>query len=114
MNKINIKPLSVNVCWQGRRFKTNAYKGYESELMYLLPDIKVPKVGKLALWLEFGVSSSNSDWDNPIKPFVDILQDKYDFNDNRICMADVMKIKVKKGEEYIKFDITKFNDYSEI
>ena len=29
---IEIKPLSVNTAWKGRRFKTDAYKAYEIEL----------------------------------------------------------------------------------
>ena len=55
---------------------------------------------------EWGFSSSASDVDNPIKPIQDILQKKYDFNDNRIWKLEVEKTKVKKGEEYIKIDIT--------
>ena len=34
--------------------------------------------------LEFGVSNKRFDWDNGIKNFVDILQKKYHFDDNRI------------------------------
>lgn len=112
MNKVNIKPLTVNQCWQGRRFKTNSYKGYEKILLWkLLPDnIEIPE-GKLAIWLEFGISSANNDWDNPIKPFVDILQKKYSFNDNRIYYATVRKNKVKKGKEYVSFRILKYGRY---
>ena len=43
--------------------------------------------------------------DNPIKPFTDCLQKKYGFNDNRIIEAHIKKVKVKKGEEYIKFEL---------
>lgn len=102
---IDIKPLSVNEAWQGKRYKTQKYKKYESEVYVLLPDCDIPEKGHLIIWLEFGFSAATSDWDNPIKPFVDILQMKYGFNDNRIVEGHVLKRKVKKGEEYIKFKI---------
>lgn len=107
---IKIKPLSVNDCWKGRRFKSEAYEAYEKELWYLLPKKILIPDGELKVFYEFGVSSKNSDWDNMIKPFQDILQKKYDFNDNRIYRAIVQKVIVKKGEEYIKFSLKKNED----
>ena len=102
--RIDIKPLSVNQAWKGRRFKTNAYKKYERDLLLLLPDLEVP-AGDLEIYLKWGFSSAGSDWDNPIKPFQDILQKRYDFNDNRVLRGVVEKVKVKKGHEYIEFVI---------
>lgn len=104
--RVNVKPLSVNEAWQGRRFKTDNYKYYEKEVLFKLRHLVVPE-GNLSIKLTFGVSNSNADWDNPIKPFVDILQKKYEFNDSRIYKAHVEKIKVKKGEEYVDFEIRK-------
>ena len=109
MIEIKCKPLSVNQAWQGKRYKTPAYKCYEKEIYHLLPQLKLPEAGPLKLYLEFGFSSSASDWDNPIKPFQDILQFKYAFNDSRIFEAHVKKVKVKKGGEYIRFDISQLN-----
>ena len=43
MNKINIKPLSVNQAWMGRKFKTKFYKDYEIELALKLPKLKINK-----------------------------------------------------------------------
>lgn len=107
--RIDLKPLSVNKCWQGRRFKTKEYKQFEKDLLLLLPkNYKIP-LGKLKITLKWGFSSSASDWDNPIKPIQDILQKKYDFNDNRIFKADVEKEIVKKGKEYIYFNIEKYD-----
>ena len=102
--KIEIKPLSVNDCWQGRRFKTRDYKIYEQELLYLLPKIEIPK-GKLHLKLRVGYSNKLSDIDNCLKPFVDILQKKYGFNDNKIYKLEIEKVDVKKGDEFIDFHI---------
>lgn len=103
--KIDIKPLSVNEAWQGRRFKTKKYKKYELDVLKLLRPTQIHE-GSLIIELTFGMSSNACDWDNPIKPFVDILQKKYNFNDNRIKKATVEVIKTKKGEEFIEFDIT--------
>lgn len=102
--RLDIKPLSVNQCWQGKRFKTPAYKAYERHVMLLLKPMGIPD-GYLAITLEWGFSNAGSDWDNPIKPFQDILQKYYDFNDSRVVEATVRKVKVKKGEEYIEFSI---------
>lgn len=103
--RINIKPLSVNQVWQGKRFKTKAYKDYEKEVLLTLKPIEV-NGGKLRLHLRFGVSSKNADIDNPVKPFVDCLQKKYGFNDRQIYQLTVEKIDVPKGQEFIEFEIT--------
>lgn len=104
MIKINIKPLSVNQAWGGRTFKSNKYKQYEKDLPLLLPALKLPKP-PYSVYYEFGFSSAASDLDNPIKPLTDILQRKYNFNDKHIHEMIVRKFKVKKGDEYIKFEI---------
>lgn len=101
--EIKIKPLSVNKCWCGRRFKTPEYKAYEEELLYRLPKLKIGK-GKLTLIIRLGFSNKLSDIDNSLKPLIDILQKKYGFNDNKIYDLEVFKEDVKKGEEYIDFE----------
>ena len=103
MNLVKIKPLSVNKAWQGRRFKTDEYKSYEQTLLIMLPNIDIPE-GELQLTLEFGFSSKASDFDNPLKPFIDCMQKRYGFNDKLIkrCVIDINN-DVKKGAEYIKF-----------
>jgi len=108
MIEVKIKALSVNEAYRGRRFKTNKYKAFEQELWYLLPNKNIPK-GKLEIYYKFGLSSKGSDYDNCIKAFQDILQKKYVFNDNLIYKATIEKEDVKKGEEYIKFEIKKLS-----
>ncbi len=103
MQKIKIKPLSVNDAWKGKRYKTDDYESYEEELFYMLP--KYMEVGR-TLHLEFGFSNRASDIDNPIKPLLDILQKKYDFNDKDIYELRVLKRIVPKGQEYIKVVFT--------
>lgn len=106
MITVKIRPLTVNQAWQGRRFKTPAYSAYEKELFYLLPPCSIPG-GDLEVFYEFGLSSSLADWDNPIKPMQDVLQKRYRFDDRRIVRAEVVKVKVDRGQEYIKFEIRK-------
>lgn len=102
---VKIKPLSVNDVWQGRRFKTPKYTKYALAVSLLLPNNLIIPEGLLRVYYEFGLSSNGGDWDNPVKPFQDILQEKYKFNDSRIMEATVKKIIVSKGNEYISFKI---------
>lgn len=104
VRKIDLKPLSVNECWQGRRFKTAKYRQYERVLLFLLPKITMPDP-PFQVFYEFGFSNMMSDIDNPVKPLQDILQKKYKFNDHQIHEMTVKKKKVKKGGEYIRFEI---------
>ena len=106
MEKIKIKALSVNVAWQGKRFKTRAYLAYEQHLMYLLPRIEVPK-WELSLFIRVWISKL-SDIDNPLKPLLDIMQKKYDFNDKNIMLLQIEKVVVKKWEEFIQFKFEKY------
>ena len=107
MSKVWIKPLSVNECWQGKRFKTQKYKIYELEMLFILPKIKLPDP-PFEIHYTFGMSNSLSDFDNPVKPLTDILQKKYKFNDRDIFKAVIVKEKVKKGAEFIEFEIKSF------
>ncbi|MFZ7121758.1 MAG: hypothetical protein ACOWWH_12530 [Eubacteriaceae bacterium] len=112
--KLNIKPLSVNKVWKGKRFKTNDYKNYERIVLLMLPKLDIPKNIKLQLTLKVGFSSKGSDLDNMCKPFQDILSKKYGFNDNQIYKLIMTKDIVEKGKEYIDFDICEYLELNEI
>lgn len=101
---INIKPLSVNDAWQGKRFKSDKYKAYEMEMLLRLPAGRLPNP-PYRIEYEFGFSNEKCDFDNPCKPLGDILQKKYGFNDNEIYEAHIYKKIVQKGREYIKVRI---------
>ena len=103
MIEIKTKPLSVNEVWRGRRFKTSKYKDYENEMFILLPG-EVQVTDKLEI--TFGLSSKLADIDNPVKPFLDILQKKYGFDDREIIKLTLKKEIVPKGKEFIKFLFT--------
>ena len=105
---LDVKPLSVNQCWQGRRFKTKAYKQYEKALLTLLPEIEFTYKDDLEINIVFGFSSKTADIDNPLKPILDILQKKYGFNDRSIYRVTVDKVITKKKEEFISIKITDY------
>jgi len=102
--RVDIKPMSVNKAWGGRTFKSKEYKTYIKDLLLILPPMTVPE-GEIEIYLKWGFSSKASDFDNPIKPFVDILQMKYGFNDKNIKRAVIDVDHVKRGNEYIEFQI---------
>jgi Holliday junction resolvase RusA-like endonuclease len=105
LHRIEIKPLSVNKVWQGKRFKTPDYKAYEQFCMLSLPRAMEIPEGKLELKMRFGLSNAAADIDNPTKPILDILQKKYGFNDSRIYRLEIEKVKTEKGAEFFEFAI---------
>lgn len=107
MNRINIKPISVNECWQGRRFKTKGYDVFEQAMLLLMPKIYLP-AKPYHISFRFGLSSALSDVDNPVKPAMDLLQKKYGFNDKDVNSFFAEKIKTEKGKEFIEFEISSY------
>jgi Holliday junction resolvase RusA-like endonuclease len=103
--RLEIKPLSVNEAWQGRRFKSDKYKKFQRDVLLLLPKTKESFSGMLRIDLFFGFSNVLSDLDNPIKMTLDILQKKYGFNDKNIFELNVRKCKTEKGKEFISIQI---------
>ena len=104
ISRVEVKPLSVNSVWKGKRFKTDTYKDYEYKLLFMLPRIKLPEPPyEIFFW--FGFSSTLSDWDNPIKPLQDVLSKKYKFNDKLIKKGGAEIELVEKGKEYFEFEI---------
>lgn len=105
MNSVNLKILTVNQCWQGRRFKTPAHTKYRSQLHIALPDGVIVPDCDLEVTYNFRVSNKRSDYDNLIKSFQDALCSKYGFDDSQIYKATITKEIVKKGEEGADFEI---------
>lgn len=104
MIKIPLKALSLNSAYRGRRFKTPELQKYKEDIYMMLPKLVVPK-GKLNIDYRFGVSSKNSDGDNLVKAFQDALSEAYGFNDKLVYRWSGEKVDVKKGEEFIEFEI---------
>jgi Holliday junction resolvase RusA-like endonuclease len=103
--KLNEKPLSINEAWQGKRFKTQAYKSYEETILLSMPKAKIETEQMLRIEFFFGFSNKASDLDNPVKLLFDIAQKKYGFNDKNVFELNVRKCIVKKGEEFIQMGI---------
>ena len=103
--KLNEKPLSINEAWQGKRFKTPAYKAYEETILLTMPKGKIDLEQMLRIEFFFGFSNKASDLDNPVKLLLDIAQKKYSFNDKNVFELNVRKCIVKKGEEFIQMGI---------
>lgn len=107
-NRVDIKPLSVNKAWQGKRFKSKEYSAYEKEVLLKLDDHDLSNVKEpIELSIVVGFSNMASDVDNVVKPFLDILQKKYGFNDKYVFRLIVEKLLVIKGAEFIEFYIKK-------
>jgi Holliday junction resolvase RusA-like endonuclease len=102
---VKIKALSINGAFKGRRFKTPEYSRYERDVLRMLPELKLDGA-PYELYLEVGFSSKLSDLDNSCKPFLDCLVKKYNFDDREIFSIIAKKKIVKKGSEYIKFNLT--------
>lgn len=102
--RIEVKPLSVNGAWQGRRFKTEKYKAYEQGVLSILHNKELPPP-PYRLSLIWGVRNKASDLDNPAKLFIDILQKRYNFNDKEIFELYVKKVIVPKRKEFCEFKL---------
>ncbi len=109
MIEIPIKPLSVNEAFKGKRYKTQKYDTFINSMLFLLPKINLPKA-PYSIDVVFGYSSRASDIDNGLKSLLDCLVKKYGFDDREIYQMNVKKEIVKKGNEFIKFEIKNIFD----
>lgn len=113
MHKLKLKPLSLNSAYRGRRFASTALKKFKHDASLILPPKHALNVDfsanntMLELNVTYGTSKA-SDLDNLNKTFIDCLTEKYGFNDNRIYRIVMRKFPVRKGEEFIHFELTQF------
>ena len=104
-HSLDLKPLSANKMWLGAKRKSKEYRIYEKESLNRLPSgVVIPKQ-KIDIKIAVFYSSSRSDIDNALKPFLDILQKRYKFDDCRVYDMHTRKFICKKGEERIMFNI---------
>ena len=111
MEVIKIKPISVNEAYSGQRFKTEKLKWFKKEMALKLPKKAVPW-NKIYVKIHFGFSSHGSDLDNHVKAFLDCLQIKHKFNDNKVYRLDLTKEIVSKGSEFIKYEIKEYSEFN--
>lgn len=82
--EVGVKPLSINRCLYGKRFKTKEYKAYEELLLTLLPKKKMIEGKRLSLFVKIFLKHPlQVDGDNLVKPLADILQKAGYFRDDR-------------------------------
>ena len=110
--EINIKPVSVNCIYTGKRFLSPAGKQYKKALAWMIPKVCIPD-GKLHIRYRFYFSSAGSDTANAEKAFTDSLAEKNGFNDNRVYKIEMEKFVVPKGQEKIQFEILPYTSTSE-
>ena len=80
--KIPIKPLSINVAFQGRRFKTKKCKQYEHDVFIHLPNNKIK--GYVKITYEFYLRNFKmTDADNLVKVLQDCIVKKGIIEDDR-------------------------------
>lgn len=103
-----LKPVSANTMYEysGSPRKSQPYLAFESNAKRMLKHkpLRLPSSGALKFTAVFGVSGK-FDLDNALKPFIDILQDVYGFDDKRIAEIHVKKVSTRRKEEFIEFDI---------
>jgi Holliday junction resolvase RusA-like endonuclease len=104
---IDIKPLSVNAGFQGRRFKNAAHKAYEEEMLWRFPSHELIK-GYVEVNYSFYLKNwKMRDVDNMVKILQDILVKKgYIEDDRKIMKFTAQKFPAKI--ESIKFEIKPF------
>lgn len=103
---VEIKPLSINACFQGRKFKTIEYKDYEHEMLLILPYQEMIE-GEVSVEVDFYVRKPKIlDVDNLIKPLFDILTKKGYWRDDRYVF-ELRARKIKSKVEKIKIRIKK-------
>jgi Holliday junction resolvase RusA-like endonuclease len=100
---IQIKPMSINVCFQGRRFRTSTFKKWQDLIICSLP-AGSSKSKSLAMSIYIYLKDMNrSDLDNYIKPLIDCCVKKGIILDDRyIKYLEVIKRRAKKDGFEIK------------
>ena len=91
---IAIKPISINKCFQGRRFRTAEFKNWQEAVFLLLPNEKI-KSRDISIGINIFLKSIvMSDIDNFLKPIIDCIVKKGIIEDDRyINELNVKKIK---------------------
>ena len=101
--EINEKPLSNNIMWQGRRFKSKAYKIFEEVLLLTLPKHKTITGDVKITYCFYLKNYKMTDIDNLIKPLTDILVKKgYIEDDRKILEAHIYKYPALKDKILVK------------
>jgi len=103
-----IKPISINACFQGRRFKTKEYDAFIQEMLYSMKKIPTIK-GDIEVCIFLHLKSlTRSDIDNFCKPIIDCVVKKGWIEDDRYIQR-LEVIKIKSPQEAIEIEIKSLN-----
>ena len=107
-DKLDIKAISVNEAYTGRRFATDKLRQFKKDMANLLRGRKIKDAKGKRIKIEYDVGCSNAGFDvhNAIKATTDCISDKYGFNDNQVYLMTIKKTMVPKRAEFIYFKIT--------
>lgn len=102
---LDIKPLSVNRAWQGRKYKTKEYNAWRREIEILMPrkemiqgDVSVTVIYSL-------VRHRRTDLDNLFKTLFDSIVNRgYIEDDTRIVEIHAKKVKSKVNTIYFSIE----------
>ena len=110
---VNVKPFSTNEMYEGIKKRSRFYDDFHFLVWKNLEfknQFEIKKWDKLELNVWFFVKSFQSDLDNLLKPFIDFLQEKLNFNDKQIFKIKCEKFVINEnlwGKEWIEFVIFK-------
>ena len=104
-----IKPISINSCWQGRRYKTKEAKIYDKSLQLLLPKKKIEAQFYAVKYIFYLKSILKADIDNFIKVIQDNLVKKGIIRDDRFILK-IEAQKIKSEKDYIEIEIMEFKN----
>lgn len=113
---INVKPISVNSCWQGRRFATKEFKAWQAEVIRQMYELAISsknknlpvKWGKIHLHLDILLKHPlQSDVDNYEKPIIDCLVKSGWIEDDRYIFKITVE-KIKWATEGFNFSLAEF------
>jgi Holliday junction resolvase RusA-like endonuclease len=109
MMRLNIKPLSINEAFQGRRFKTKKHKDFEEQVLWILKG-NIQKFDKdYSMHLKFYLKNAlRCDLSNYIKVLEDCIVKSGIVKDDRFCWRMEVE-KIKSEEDYIEFEIKALN-----
>lgn len=105
--EIKIRPISINKCFKGRRFKTKDYKDWRDLFAILIGKKKETVVGMVDIDLKFYIKNYKmADVDNMCKPCLDALVDSKVIEDDRFVKRITLEKFPVKREIDEKIQIT--------
>ena len=109
--RIDIKPMSVNRCWQGRRFRTPEFRQWQRDVQTLLTQYNGARFGKEGIEVSiifYERYPIRGDIDNKVKPILDCLVEAGIIGDDRYIFKLIIE-KEKADQDFFTFNIKKYN-----